>query len=128
MSDNADVINGAYESFSRGDIPAVIATLDADVQWDVTESLPQGGSFQGPDAVGEFFQGLGEAWSDFSVEVEDVIQGGEHVVGVGRAHGKLRSGEPAGYGFAHVFTLTDGRITRFREYADPDAALTGGSS
>jgi ketosteroid isomerase-like protein len=77
MSDNADVINGAYESFSRGDIPAVIATLDADVQWDVTESLPQGGSFQGPDAVGGFFQGLGEAWSDFSVEVEDVIEDGE---------------------------------------------------
>lgn len=47
----------------------------------------------------------------------------DDVVAVGRANGTLRNEGDAGYGFAHVFTLSDGRITRFRDYADPDATL-----
>ena len=37
-------------------------------------------------------------------------------VGVGR--GKLRDGGDAEYGFTHVFTVSGGKVTRFREYAD----------
>ena len=38
----------------------------------------------------------------------------------GRASGHLRGGQAAGYGFAHVWTVSDGRATRFDEYVDPD--------
>jgi ketosteroid isomerase-like protein len=37
--------------------------------------------------------------------------------------GKLHRSEPAQYGAVHVFTLEEGRITRFREYVDLDQAL-----
>jgi ketosteroid isomerase-like protein len=123
MADNADVISGAYDSFSKGDIPAVIETLDPEVQWDVTAILPQGGSFSGPDGVGGFFEGLAKAWEEFRVSLDDLIASGDDVVAVGRAEGKLSGGDSAGYGFAHVFTLRGGKIVRFREYADPDEAL-----
>jgi len=54
MADNVQVIRSAYEAFARGDVPAVPAILDEDVEWEVTDVLPQGGSFRGRDGAGEF--------------------------------------------------------------------------
>ena len=127
MGGIADLIQGAYDAFARGDIPAVIDTLSDDVRWDVAAVLPQGGSFQGKDGVGQFFEGLGQAWEELNLQIEDLIEGRDDVVGVGRAEGRLGvGGTSAGYGFAHVFTVEDGKVTRFREYADPDVALLQG--
>jgi ketosteroid isomerase-like protein len=124
MADNVQVIRSAYEAFARGDIPAVIAILDEDVEWEVTDVLPQGGSFRRRAGASEFFQGLGGAWEGFELELEDLLDAGDHVVGIGRAGGTLSgSGGAAGYGFAHVFTLQGGYVTRFREYAAPDSRL-----
>jgi uncharacterized protein len=125
MSSNADVVNDAYQAFSRGDIPAVIAVVDENASWDVSPAVPQGGSFRGKDGVGQFFQGLGGTWESLDLQIHDVIDGGENIVGVGRASGTLKDGRSASYGFAHVFTMDDGRIVRFREYVDPDEALRG---
>ncbi len=129
MSENADLVRGAYEAFGRGDIPAILDMLAPDVDWNVPAVLPHGGSFRGPDAVGGFFQGIGERWEDFKVEFGDLLEGGGDVASVGRAEGTLRGAGAASYGFAHVFTVADGKITRFREYVDPDPAIlaqTGG--
>lgn len=124
MADNAQVINSAYEAFASGDVPAVIEMVAEGASWDAPEVLPQGGSYAGPEGAGEFFQKLGSAWDELHLHVDDLIAEGEHVVGVGRAHGGLRGGGEAGYGFTHVFTLdSDGKVTRFREYVDPDARL-----
>jgi uncharacterized protein len=123
MPDNSQVVNDAYAAFGRGDIPAILEMLDDGVEWEVTEILPQGGSFRGPDGVGEFFAGVGREWPELRIDIDELIADGSHVVGVGRAEGALADGEQAGYGFTHVFTIDDGKITRFREYAAPDAAL-----
>ncbi len=128
MGDELQVVQGAYEAFGRGDIPAVLEVLDEDVDWSSPEVLPHGGDFRGRDEVGRFFQGLGEKWEDdFAVEVEDSVDGGDHVVMLGRASGTLRDGGTrADFGFAHVFDVRDGKVARFREFVDPDATLRGG--
>jgi ketosteroid isomerase-like protein len=123
MAENADVVNGAYEAFGRGDIPGVVEAVDPGVQWDSTESLPQGGSYSGQDGVAKFFEAVGAAWDGLQVDIETVVESGEHVVGVGRGEGELKGSGPASYGFTHVFTLSGGKITGFREYADPDETL-----
>jgi ketosteroid isomerase-like protein len=123
MADNADVVNGAYESFGRGDIPGVVEAVDEGVQWDSTESLPQGGSYSGEDGVVSFFEAVGGAWQGLEVEIEDLLESGDQVVAVGRGQGELKGSGPAGYDFVHVFTLSDGKIVRFREYAAPDKNL-----
>jgi ketosteroid isomerase-like protein len=127
MAEGVQVVQGAYEAFGRGDIEAVLGALSEDVDWSVTEAIPHGGDFRGRDEVGRFFQGIGENWEEgFSVEVEDMIDAGDQVVSQGRASGTLRNGgSEASYGFAHVFTVRDGQIVRFREYVDPDATLRG---
>ena len=123
MAENADVVNGAYESFGKGDVPGVVERVDSSVQWDSTESLPQGGSYSGPDGVGQFFQAVGGAWDGLQVEIEDLVESGDKVVAVGSAKGELKGSGQASYGFVHVFELSDGKIVRFREYAAPDQAV-----
>jgi ketosteroid isomerase-like protein len=123
ISQNTEAVNGAYEAFASGDVPAIVAIVEDGAEWVSTASLPQGGSFSGPDGAAQFFQGVGEAWEELNVEVDDLLDAGDHVVGVGRANGKLRNGNSAGYGFTHIFTMNDGKIARFREHADPDETL-----
>ena len=115
---STEVVNEAYAAFGRGDIPSLLETLSEDVDWAVPEILPQGGSFRGRDGVGEFFAGVAENWPELKIELDELVADGDHVVGVGHGEGKLASGEPAEYGFTHVFTVGDGKIVRFREYAD----------
>jgi ketosteroid isomerase-like protein len=123
VSAATDVVSGAYAAFGRGDIPAILDMLAPDVNWHVPEAVPHGGSFHGPDAVGGFFEGIGERWEDFRIETGDLLEGGHEVACIGRGEGTLRGAGPASYGFAHVFTVADGKITRFREYVDPDPTI-----
>ena len=124
MGQNTKVVQQAYDAFGRGDIPGLLALLDDAVEWSSPKTLPHGGDFRGPAGVGKFFEGIGSKWSSLVVDVESVGDlGGDTVVGVVRAHGTRTGGGADGYGAVHVFTVGDGKITRFREYTDLDAAF-----
>ena len=124
MASSSEVVGEAYAAFERGDIPALLEQVSEAVEWVAPVVLPQGGSFRGRDGVGEFFAGVGREWPELKVEIDDLIVDGDHIVGVGHGEGKLADGTEAGYGFTHVFTVDDGKIVRFREYADPGPGLT----
>jgi ketosteroid isomerase-like protein len=125
MSDSTQLIRGAYASFQQGDIPGVLGVLADRVDWEVTSILPQGGSWRGRDGAQEFFEQLGSKWADLTIEAEQFVSDGDHVVAIGRAAGRLREhgDAAAGYAFVHVFTVADGAVIAFREWADPDEEL-----
>jgi ketosteroid isomerase-like protein len=125
MADNAEIVRSAYGSFREGDIAGVMGVLADRVEWDVTAVLPQGGSWRGREGAGEFFEELGSHWADLTLEIEQLLSDGDHVVAIGRAAGRLREhgDAAAGYAFVHVFTVVDGAVARFREWADPDEEL-----
>src|SRR5258708_4462102 len=106
MSEGAvELVRGAYTSFSRGDIGGVLAILSPTIDWRSPEVLPQGGDYHGPDGVQDFFVELAEAWSDVQVELEEVIDGAELVVVLGRTSGDAKSADGAHveYPFVHVW-------------------------
>ena len=119
---NVDVVRGAYESFSQGDVLAVLGILADDVEWTVPPPLPQATEAHGRDEVGAFFQKLVGIWSDFDVQVDDFVASGDRVCAIGRGSGKV-NGEAASYGFVHCWTLSDGVTVRFDEYASPGPGL-----
>lgn len=124
MSKNLDPVNGAYAAFAKGDIPALLELLADDVDWSSPGTLPQGGDYTGKDGALQFFQGIGAAWDSLDVEVESIGEAGDGVVlVVTHLSGTRKGGGPAEYGAAHVFTVRDGKIVRFREYVDLDAPL-----
>jgi len=116
-------IRGAYAAFGRGDIPAVMSMLEDSVDWRAPDVLPHGGAFEGKDGVGRFFQGIGEKWEDLRVDAQEFHDADGEVVVLGKASGRLRGKGVADYGFAHVFTMAGGKVTRYREYVDPGDAL-----
>jgi ketosteroid isomerase-like protein len=123
MSANVDLIKGAYDSLAKGDVPAIMAMLDPDVQWTETEGGPYGGLFQGPQAVLDgVFMRLGTEWEGFTVTPHEFIDGGDDVVALVRYGGSYKdTGKPIDCEVAHVWTVRNGKATRFIQYADTAA-------
>lgn len=119
---NVEVVRGAYDAFQRGDIPSILEILHDDVGWHVPAVLPHGFDATGHDEVRQFFEKLARTWEGLAVEIDEVVASGDHVVAIGRASGKI-DGREAGYGFAHVWVMADGRARRFFELVDPDEEL-----
>lgn len=60
---NSDVVRSAYESFKRGDIPAILDLLAEDVEWEygvISTDVPWLQPYTGRDAVRQFFDSLTE--------------------------------------------------------------------
>jgi ketosteroid isomerase-like protein len=62
---------------------------------------------------------LGEIGDNFSVNIIQLIAEGDTVVALGTySWNRKGSGEPAEVKIAHVWTLTNGKITRFQQHVD----------
>jgi len=119
---NAQLIRSLYEAFGRGDIPAVLGAFDQNVLWEEAENMPyaDGNPYRGPQAVaGGVFQRLGTEWSGFRTNVQQIIDGGQSVVVLGRYEGTFKkTGKAVNAQFVHVWTLRDGKITKFQQFGD----------
>jgi uncharacterized protein len=123
-NDNVELLRSTYESFGRGDIPAVMASFAEDITWHVPAVLPTGGDAKGHEEVGQSFQRIGSTWEDFQIEARDFVDSGDRVCVIGRAQGKL-DGKQTGYGFVHCWTVRDGKCVDFDEYVDPAPEMLG---
>ena len=118
--ENVEVVRGAYENFNSGNVPGVLASLDADVEW--TE--PGGGNapagtFKGPDSVGaDVFSKVGENFEEFQAAPEDFKDDGDNVVVTGRFVGKSKAGVDLDSAFTHTYELSDGKVTKFDNQTD----------
>lgn len=116
---NIETVRHAYESFGRGDIPAVLETLADDIVWTVPPVDDWGGTYRGRDAVLGFFASLPERYGPWDVQPEEFVADGDRVVALGRHR------FPDGHEipFAMVWTLRDGHAVTFQEYVDNSALL-----
>jgi len=110
----------AYEAFNRGDIPAVLTALDADVEWvEPGGGRAPKGTFRGPQRVaGDVFAKVPEHFERFEAGAEQYIDAGATVVVVGRFRGRSKSGRDMDLPFAHVWQMRDGKATRFENFAE----------
>ena len=120
MAGNSEIIRGLYAAFGRGDIPAVMQILAPDVRWTEAAGFPHGGTYAGPDAVlHNVIMKLGIEWQTFSVSPEEHVADGDTVVSLGIYNGVYKAtGKKFTAPFAHVWTLRDGKVVRFRQHTD----------
>ena len=121
MPTNKEIIAGAYASFAKGDVPSVLAVMDPTIEWTEAEGWPlYSGTLVGPQAVVDgVFMRLGEIGENFSVNVTQLVAEGDTVVALGTTSwNRNGSGEPAEVKTAHVWTLADGKVTRFQQHVD----------
>lgn len=122
--DNKRVVQSLFESFGRGDIPAVLSLLREDVSWDAPgpSVVPYHGRRRGHEGAKEFFTQLGTTVEFESFEPGAFIAEGDKVVVLGRERGRVRStGKVFDNDWALVFTLKEGKIAEFFCYENTDA-------
>jgi ketosteroid isomerase-like protein len=119
VSSNVEAIREGYAAFGRGDIPAVLAILDPNIEWIEPEGYPWGDTFHGHDEVVGLFQTAAETLGpDWRVEPDRFIGTDDGVLVMGRHTGRRVDGVTWEVPFAMVWTMEDGRATHFRQYGD----------
>ena len=122
--ENERVVQEMYAAFGRGDIPGVLDTLSADIEWRIAgpSELPYAGLHRGRDEVAKFFETFGQA-SEFEMfEAQEYFSRGDKVVVLGheRQHVKA-TGNVVETEWAMVFTLRGGKIAQFHNFVDTHA-------
>lgn len=120
MASNTDTVRRLYDSFAKGDVPAVLAALDPAVRWTEAEGFPYGGTYVGPGAVlNNVFMKLATEWDGFAAIPSSFVGEGDTVVALGEYSGTYRAtGKPIRVPFAHVWTVGAGKLVRFQQYTD----------
>jgi ketosteroid isomerase-like protein len=118
---NTKLVQDAYAAFGRGDIPALLALLDPGVEWTaiVGSRIPTSGTRHGRDGVKEFFQQLGASIDFERFEPREFIAQGDKVVTLGHYTRRSKAtGRSFDSDWVMVFTVRNGLLTRFMEFAD----------
>lgn len=119
---NEQIVRSLYDAFARGDGAAMMGALDPNVHWMEAENIAfaDRNPYIGPQAVAEgVFGRIAQAWTEFRVSPQEFITEDDTVVVLGRYAGKFTAtGRPLDAQFVHVWTLSNGKITKFQQYAD----------
>lgn len=121
MNTPTDIIRSFYDRLASGDAPGALGLMAADIEWITMWHYKVDG--RGPDRVAEgLFKPLMAEWSSFALVPTEFITEGNTVVSLGEftgVHGV--TGKKTDARYAHVWTIRDGKITRFRQYIDTEA-------
>jgi ketosteroid isomerase-like protein len=123
--DNVRLAQEGFDAFNRGDVDAVLAMLDPEVEVFASADFPNSGTFHGREGylrwVGEWL----EAWDRFEIEVLEIEPVGDaHVISLVHQRGRGRgSGIEVTQDVAFMWEVQDARAVRLHLYPDRDAAL-----
>src|SRR5688572_18264659 len=84
---NVPLVRGLYDSFGRGDVPAVLAALDSAVEWRAADGMiyADKSPYIGRDAVAQgVFQRIVTDFDSLAVVPQNFIDAGDIVVVEGR--------------------------------------------
>jgi ketosteroid isomerase-like protein len=121
-AENVALVKGIYQAFAAGDVPAVLAAMSPDIEWNEAENFPyaDGNPYRGPDAVlSGVFARIGGDWDGFAVAPGQFHDAGDTVVMTGRYTGTWKAtGKAMNPQVAHIWTLEGGKVVRFQQLVD----------
>ncbi|AMC12175.1 ketosteroid isomerase [Lutibacter profundi] len=120
---NLAVIQELYNNFGKGDVPAVLAVLDANVVWNEAEgnAWADGNPYKGPEAVlNGVFARVGAEYDYFkTVDLQLHEMSNNQILATLRYQAKLKkNGAMLDAQAAHFWTLKDGKVIAFQQYVD----------
>ena len=121
MGDQSEeLVRGVYQAFGRGDVPTVLGTMAADIEWHEAEGMPYGGVYHGGETVvRNVFGPIMQDVSDFAVTPEEFIASGDAVAAVVRYTGTGKAtGKKLDIPAVHVWNVRDGKLQQFRQFID----------
>jgi uncharacterized protein len=126
-SRNTATVNRIYDSFSKGDIPAIISELADDVQWEQwtdntaqKKGVPWLQPRKGKEGAVEFFKMISTALRVTDFQVLSVFGNGNQVAGeIIVAANNIETGRGFRDEEVHLWTFNEeGKVKRLRHYTD----------
>ena len=123
--ENVETVRNGLERFAAtGEFTDEIVTDD--FVWDMSNfhGWPEQQVYEGADGARAFLSDWMEAWDDWELEVEALLDAGDRVlVFVHQRATSKAAGMPVEMSLAQVYTLRDGKQARMDMYSDPGEAL-----
>ena len=124
MANSLSIVKAAYDAFGRGDVPAILDLIADKVDWKLLgpPAIPYAGQRNSKEEVARFFAEVAQADDIQCFEPREFIEAGEHVTVLGferfvsSPDARLVETE-----WIHVFTIHDGKVTRWRGCYDTAA-------
>jgi uncharacterized protein len=114
---DVNAVRRYFDAVGRFDMPAVLDCLDREVELQVPEGLPFGGTYNAHEGVLNFFGATEGSWEEFEVHGDEFLDAGDYVVVRGHIHGR-GAGGLAQEDFVELFKLRDGKIRWMRYFED----------
>jgi uncharacterized protein len=111
---NLELVRRFYAALNAGDLDAVVALCDEQVEFVNPEHAAEPGTRSGAAAFRRAFERLLADFTEFRSHVVDIEAVGDDVAVVEESTGRGRASDiPFSDVHAHLFSLRDGRIMRF---------------
>ncbi len=120
MTANIDIIRAHYAASAQNNIDGMMADVSPQVRWTEMAGFPCAGTWIGPQAVVDnVFAVLGRDWIDYRFELQNLIDAGNQIIGVGTYCGTYRAtGKKMQARVAHIWTLQNETIVAFEQFTD----------
>jgi ketosteroid isomerase-like protein len=119
MSTAATIVQDIYAAFGRGDIPAILSKVAANVDWEFVGSpgLAYAGKRTNPDEVAAFFAAVASTDAIHAFEQREFIEADSNVTVLGWEQATARdTNKDFESEWVHVFTVKEGKVTRWRGF------------
>jgi len=122
--ENVEIVRHLYAVWNRGDYPSALALIDPEVEIEAMHGSLSKGTYRGHAGLYEVLEDFWTQFDDRHSEVEECIPAGDDVFTsvLFHARGK-RSGIDVEMRQWQVWTLRDGKVVRWRYFADRQDAL-----
>lgn len=117
---NLETVKELYRSFTTKDYEAFLKICKTDLEWIQNPGFPNGKRHLGAEAVVEnVFKSFDATWSEWNFQIEEYLEAGDSIIVIGYYHGVHgKTGKGFRADAAHIYDLQDGKIVKFRQFAD----------
>ena len=126
--DNVELAKQGYQYFAEGNIEGVLKLFDPKIEWIECKGFPfvaGDGIYSGPQAVAqEVFAEIPKYYDEFQIDIQELFGCGDRVIMVGYYTGVWKAtGKKFKANAAHVWTVKDGKVTRYVQAVDTAAIV-----
>lgn len=116
------VVQDLYAAFGRGDMAAILAVLDEEVDWFFngrSTEIPYAGHYYGHKQMTKFLTTVAATCDILAFGPNEILACGGHVVSLGSERVQVKAtGCIFETEWLHLFTIYKGKVVRLREYYD----------
>lgn len=122
-SENVELVRSLIDAWNDRGEPLLEAYHD-DAEWDFRGwGFELRGTFHGPEGLFKLLDAVRAEWVKVRVDAEQYVEKGDKVAFLGHFYARRRNGLEVSDTGTCVFTLREGKVSRFGLYRDRDEAL-----